>query len=117
MPATTMVWLKRSQQKSSRKSEMQAWLRNHNILFADSDLKADLIGQTLASQISTVYLTDVETEAQGYEVVCLSVALCALNPIELAWANVKEYIRKHNKQFTVSEIEMLTPGGTRETYH
>ena len=45
----------------------------------------------------------------------MPVAHCELNPIELAWANVKEYIRKHNKQFTMSEIEILTPIGIRKS--
>ena len=42
-----------------------------------------------------MYLTDVEAEADGHECVRLAVAHCELNPIELAWANVKEYVRKH----------------------
>ena len=98
---------------------MQACLKNHNIPFAATDLKADLMAKISASHIKTVYLTDihVEAEAQGHEVVRLPVGHCELNPIELAWANVKEYIRKHNKQFTCtkSETEMLTPTGIRET--
>ena len=34
-----------------------------------------------------------------------------LNPIELAWSVVKGYVAKHNKKFTLSEIEELVPEG------
>ena len=46
---------------------------------------------------------------------CLPVAHCELNPIELAWANVKEYVRKHNQQFTMAEVKHLTPTGISVT--
>ena len=35
----------------------------------------------------------------------MPVGHCELNPIKLAWEIVKECIRKHNKQFTMSKIE------------
>ena len=62
-----------------------------------------------ADQAKPVYLTDVE--AKGHEVVHLPVAHCELNPIELAWAHVKEYVQKQNKEFTMAEIQQLTPTG------
>ena len=97
--------------KSSRKSEMQAWLKNHGIPYSDTDLKMDLMAKITAAQPTAVYLTDIEAQAQGHEVVRVPVAHCELNPIELAWANVKEYVRKHNQQFTMTEVEQLTPTG------
>ena len=69
-----------------------------------------------AAQPSAVYLTDVEAEAHGHECVRLLVlAHCELNPIELAWVNVKEYVRKHNQQFTMTEVEHLKPTGISAT--
>lgn len=70
-----------------------------------------LIAKITAAQPTAVYLTDIEAQAQGHEVVHLPVAHCELNPIELAWANVKEYVRKHNQQFTMAEVQQLTPTG------
>lgn len=49
-----------------------------------------LLANIIACQPTAVYLTDVKAEAQGPEVVHLPVAHCEL---ELAWANVKEYVR------------------------
>ena len=45
----------------------------------------------------------------------LPVAHCELNPIELAWASVKGYVAKRNKDFTMKEIERLTPDGFKHT--
>ena len=89
--------------QASRKSEIQAWLDNHNISYDSSDLKVDLLAKVSAAQPKPVYLTDVE--AKGHEVVRLPVAHCELNPIELAWAHVKEYVRRQNKEFTMAEIQ------------
>ena len=58
-----------------------------------------------------MYLTDKAAESEGHEVVRLPAAHCELNPIELAWAHVKEYVRKNNKLFTRAEVEQLTPHG------
>ena len=70
--------------KSSRKADMQAWLERHGISYDSNDLKADLFDKIISAQPKTMYLTDVETEAKGHEVLRLQVAHCELNPIELA---------------------------------
>ena len=97
--------------KSSRKADMQAWLENHGISYDSKDLTADLLAKIVAAQPKTVYLTDKAAESEGHEVVRLPVAHCELNPIELAWAHVKEYVKKNNKLFTMAEVERLTPHG------
>lgn len=35
----------------------------------------------------------------GHEVVRLPVAHCELNPIEMAWAQVKDYIKANNRRY------------------
>ena len=36
----------------------------------------------------------------GYEVVCLPVAHCELNPMEMAWARLKGYVKENNKRYS-----------------
>ena len=44
----------------------------------------------------------------GHEVVRLPVAHCELNPIEMAWSQMKHFIQSHNENFTLTEMERLT---------
>ena len=43
----------------------------------------------------------------GQEVLRLPVAHCTLNPIELAWAQVKGHIKAHTREFNLTEVERL----------
>ena len=43
----------------------------------------------------------------GHEVVCLPVAHCTLNPIELAWAQVKGHIKANTRDFNLTEVKHL----------
>ena len=42
-------------------------------------------------------------------------AYCELNPIELAWASVKGYVARQNKDFKLKDVERLTPLGFQHT--
>ena len=46
---------------------------------------------------------------------CLPVAHCELNPIELAWASLKAYIAGHNTRYTLQEVQQLTPKEFKHT--
>ena len=97
--------------KSSRKEDMRQWLTRHGIPFNPNDLKRDLLCLIKASNIRTKYKTDVIAEKIGHEVMRLPVAHCELNPIEMAWATVKNYIRTNNKTFTMKEAQSLVGQG------
>ena len=47
----------------------------------------------------------------GHEVVRLPVAHCTLNPIELAWAQVKGHIKSNARAFNLTEVEQLAWDG------
>ena len=42
---------------------------------------------------------------------CSATSSSPRNPIELAWSLVKGYVAKHNKGFTLKEVEKLVPEG------
>ena len=80
MPAITME----NTPTKLQKIKMQAWLKNHGILYSENDLKMNIMAEITPAHSTAVYLTHVEAEVQGHEVVRLPVAHCELNLIEPA---------------------------------
>ena len=58
----------------------------------------------VSGQFSLYFISDIII---GHEVVQLPVAHCTLNPIEMAWAQVKGHIKANTRQFTLTEVEQL----------
>ena len=58
-----------------------------------------------------MYVIDEIAKAAGHEVLHLPPYHCELNPIEMAWAHVKGYIRVHNTKFTLTHVKELTFAG------
>ena len=56
-------------------------------------LKCELYSLIVSSNPVTVYVIDEIAKAAGHKVVRLPPYHCELNPIEMAWAQVKGYIR------------------------
>ena len=65
----------------------------------------------MSSNPVTVYAIDEIAKAAGHEVVRLPPYHCELNPIEIAWAQVKGYIRVHNTKFTLTHVKELSFAG------
>ena len=57
------------------------------------------------------FVVDEMAKAAGHEVVQLLPYDCELNPIELAWSQVKHYIKNTNKLFTLTAVKELAYGG------
>ena len=85
--------------KRSMKREMKAWLDNHGISYKPKDLKQDLFRIIQSCHTSTVYHTDRIAHQYGHEVVRLPISHGELKSIEMAWATVKDFIRKNNTTF------------------
>ena len=95
--------------QSWTKKKMVEWLIHKGIPYPDKCLKTEIwsIVKTHRPIHPEYFVDDVANQA-GHEVVRLPVAHCELNPIEMAWSQMKHYIKTHNLKFTLSEMERLT---------
>ena len=78
---------------SSRKQQMHDWLTAKGIEYPESALKRELSQLILASNPKPPkFVVDEMAKAAGHEVVRLPPYHCKLNPIDLAWSQVKHYV-------------------------
>ena len=92
---------------SLTKQQMQDWLTAKGIAFPECSLKRELLQLLVASSPTPKYAVDEMAKAAGHEIVWLPHYHCEPNPIELAWSQVKQYI-KENKLFTLTAVKELT---------
>ena len=93
---------------SWRIADVKQWLREKQIPFEEGMLKRELLN--IVSQHKAKYDTmkiDEIAKAEGRQVLRLPPYHCELNPIELAWAQVKNYIRMHNVSFKQQDMHNL----------
>ena len=77
-------------------------------MFPECSLKRELLQLIVASSPTPKYIVDEMAKAAGHEIVRLPPYHCELNPIELAWSQVKRYIKENNKLFTLTAVKKLT---------
>lgn len=102
--------------KSWTKSKMYEWLVYYGVSFDPNDTKSQLFSiiQDATKRMglsNTKYIVDEMARKAGHEVVRLPVAYCTLNPIELAWAQVKDHIKTNSSQFNLDEVKRLAQEG------
>ena len=94
--------------RSWRKDQLQKWLEEHGIIY-DTKLKKDELLEIVSANVPPkCYKTNAVTNVSNIELVCLLIKHCVLNSIELAWAQVKTYVRSHNTHFRLSDIRSLS---------
>ncbi len=89
------------------KTKMIDWLVYHDVPFRAHALKSELFDIIQSKKVVRRYIIDEMAKREGHEVVRLPVAQCTLNPIELAWAQVKDHIKSNSHVFSLAEIEHL----------
>ena len=95
--------------QSWTKKKMVEWLDTKAIPYPEKCLKSDIWSIVKRHRPDQPeYHVDETAKQSGHEVVRLPVAHCELNPIEMAWSQVKHFIRTHNTKFTLTEMERLT---------
>ncbi|CAF0940224.1 unnamed protein product [Rotaria sordida] len=83
------------------------WLNDHNVLYTDGISKAELLQLAYANLPKKKYKVDEEAKIYRINILRLPNRHCTLNPTELAWANMKTYIRDRNTKFTLAEGNKL----------
>ena len=102
--------------KSWTKSKMYEWLVYYGVSFDPNVTKSQLFSiiQDAAKRMglsNTMYIVDEMARKAGHEVVRLPVAHCTLNPIELAWVQVKDHIKRNTSRFNLDEVKRLALEG------
>ncbi|XP_072400960.1 uncharacterized protein [Diabrotica undecimpunctata] len=90
------------------KQKIKDWLRSKNIDFDEDMLKVELL-QLVAPRKAEYnkYVIDELAKAQNKTVLRLPPYHCELNPIELIWADAKNFIAANNKTFKFADVKIL----------
>ncbi|XP_065889075.1 uncharacterized protein [Dysidea avara] len=100
-------------------AQLKGWLDKKRIAYPESSLKRDLWEIIKQAKTPPRYAIDEIAGSKVlsanviicHEVVRLPVAHCELNPIEMAWSQVKGHVKRNNKRFTLTEVKELVYQG------
>lgn len=93
---------------SSTKAEMISWLKARGVPFPDNLLKVELYALVRLQKPPTpTYVIDKKASELGFKVIRLPPYHCHYNPIEMVWANLKNYVKVRNTTFKLADIENL----------
>lgn len=100
-----------------KKADMLAWVeknvlqKNKDIILAQNTTKSELMELVSAYKPKPVHAIDDLARRNNHQVIRLPPYHAHLNPIESIWAQVKGYVARNNKKFTITEVERLTREG------
>ncbi|KAK7590194.1 hypothetical protein V9T40_001807 [Parthenolecanium corni] len=87
---------------ATKKADIVQWLATHDIIVQEKDyLKPELLLFVKNLHIQEQYVVDEMALDSGHIVLRLPPYHCELNPIELIWADVKNYVTRHNTSATI----------------
>ncbi|XP_029054466.2 uncharacterized protein LOC114881771 [Osmia bicornis bicornis] len=89
-----------------KKNDIIAWLVGKGEQVEPQYVKAQLL-QLSYKYRRYEYVIDEYAKQHGHTVVRLPPYHCELNPIELAWAKIKDYVRARNTTYKLSDVEKL----------
>ena len=92
---------------SNKKGEIQAWLEEDGIEYAEDMLKVELLELVSKHSPPKSYYVDELAKEKGHEVIRLAPYSCDLNPIEMIWAQLKTYVRQRNRTGSMAAIRLL----------
>jgi hypothetical protein len=87
------------------KKDMQKWLNERNIFFDFSETKPEVYEKIkIPKPNRQVYAIDKLLSEHGHSVLRLPPYHPELNPIELIWVLVKNYVAAHNVTFNLDDV-------------
>ncbi|CAF1031572.1 unnamed protein product [Didymodactylos carnosus] len=89
-----------------KKAEVVQWLDDHKVPYLNLCTKAELLELAVAYAPEKKF--KVDEEEFRVEILRLPIKHCVLNPIELAWAELKDFIRNKNNNFTLTDVTTLS---------
>lgn len=98
---------------ATKKADMVRWLEDRSLPFDKKATKSVLYKtiQAQKTQEQPVYRVDQHLETHGHEVVRLPPYHCELNPIELIWADLKQFVARNNNTFRKDDVKQLIHRG------
>ncbi|XP_034194194.1 uncharacterized protein LOC117610667 [Osmia lignaria lignaria] len=104
------IQLNKPPNRYAKKADIINWLKDNNISYAETMRRNELYNLVLAhKKTEKTFRVDEILKLNGHTVFRLPPYMCELNPIELAWAQVKRTIRENNTlTLTASELAILT---------
>jgi len=102
------VKLERIPTSSWKKAEIIEWLTNKGEVFDREMLKPMLLKRVrqIKNRYNS-YVIDTIAHETDHTVLRLPPYHCELNPIELAWSMVKQYVKQNNTTFKLPDVQNL----------
>jgi hypothetical protein len=88
------------------KAQVVQWLNDHQVPYLDIYTKAELLELADAYAPKKAFKTDVAAAKFDVDILRLPVRHCVLNPIELAWAEMKTFVRNNNVTFKLKDVSV-----------
>ncbi|HYT45209.1 MAG TPA: transposase [Methylomirabilota bacterium] len=93
---------------SSTKAVIKEWLEKHNVAYDPDCRKVELLDLVKQKKPRIPkYAVDQMAREAGHRVLRLPPYHCQYNPIEMCWAWLKDYVKKRNTTFRLSDVKSL----------
>ncbi|CAF5035418.1 unnamed protein product, partial [Rotaria sp. Silwood1] len=93
--------------RASTKREIQKWLKDRKDNFPEKFVKAQLLQHMCANCPPKEYISDPIAKKYAVEIFRLPKLHRSLNPIELSWNNLKQFVRDQNITFRQNDVKQL----------